>query len=87
LTWLGNLTEENRLAISALALLVGVLVGASLPVTAAERKVASEARDAITRSAQTAMADVLRQLNDVAQVVLRQPTTQLPAQDTLVSRS
>jgi hypothetical protein len=87
LTWLGNLTEENRLAVGALALLVGVLVGASLPVTAAERTVASEARDAITRSVQTVMADVLRQLNDVAQAVLRQPASKLPAQTTLVSES
>jgi hypothetical protein len=44
-------------------------------VTAAVRKVASETRDAITRSVQTAMADVLRQLDDVAQVVLRQQLT------------
>ena len=54
---------------------MGLLVGASPPVTAAERKVESETRDAITRSVRTAMADVLWQLDDVAQVVLRQQLT------------
>jgi hypothetical protein len=60
LTGLGNLAQVNRLAVGALALLMGLLVCASPPVTATERKVESETRDAITRSVQTAVADVLR---------------------------
>jgi hypothetical protein len=59
LTGLGNLTDENRLALGALVPLVGLFVGASPPVTAAKCKAASEVRDAITRSVQTAMTDVL----------------------------
>jgi ElaB/YqjD/DUF883 family membrane-anchored ribosome-binding protein len=70
--WLIDTLRDNPLAIIAIGLAVGALLGVTLPATEQERKLYDSARDQLSRQAETALREALHQ---VLRVATPTPTT------------
>lgn len=74
--WLLDTLRENPLAIVAIGLAVGALVGMTLPATEQERKMLDSAREQVMAQAETALHDAL---HSVLQAAFAAPTSAAPA--------
>ncbi len=73
--WLLDALRENPLAIVALGLAVGALIGFTLPATEQERKMLDSAREQLVARAETALHEAVQ---SVLQTAFAQPTTPAP---------